>query len=567
MSRTRSPLPFTAYALLLFIASLALFAVLAGFMLHEMQRVKRTAQQQEQQASQEEINRALEVVQADVIALSTRIQDWDEVRQQLQNPVYYSYWQSSRLQHIGLPEYLQAFELYDINGKGLRQGKITDAMLPFDIEPQARSEARFYVLHTEVGELLFYYFPIENNQQLLGFGGFRLDLLQSLRQLNRFRFVEPSTLQLELAINEPVPFAQLSSILRYSGLKMDETNALEHIMEDALWQMGFLIIGLSGLYYVIILILFGFPLKRLILYLNILRQDSSIKEDITASLPCLRVKELEQLRLSLKDYQQQLDSSYHSLALRNEDLAEAIKKAEEANQAKSQFLANMSHELRTPLNAVIGYSDLLMDEALDEGHDNNLEELRQIRSAGMHLLGIINDVLDISKIESGKMTLFSETFNVPQLLKDVQSIIQPSLEKNLNHLEIELDPQLIEMHSDMTKIRQNLCNLLSNASKFAHRDHIVLRVFCQMPQQHAVFEVIDHGIGMSPEQAAQVFNAFTQADSSTTRKYGGTGLGLAITKQFCLMMGGDIEVHSELGTGSCFRMSLPLTLLDAPLEQ
>jgi CheY-like chemotaxis protein len=236
--------------------------------------------------------------------------------------------------------------------------------------------------------------------------------------------------------------------------------------------------------------------------------------------------------------------------------------AEEASRAKSQFLANMSHELRTPLNAIIGYSEMLQEDAEDLGHSDIVPDLEKIRGAGKHLLALINDILDISKIEAGKMELYLETFDIAQLVAEVESTIQPLIEKNKNRLEIFCHPELGTMHADLTKVRQALFNLLSNACKFTEQGTITLTVDRQdetpVRPPHFIFQVRDTGIGMTLGQVQKVFQAFTQADASTTRKYGGTGLGLAITRHFCQMMGGEITVNSKVGEGSTFTIYLPI---------
>jgi signal transduction histidine kinase len=232
--------------------------------------------------------------------------------------------------------------------------------------------------------------------------------------------------------------------------------------------------------------------------------------------------------------------------------------AEEADKAKSQFMANMSHELRTPLNAIIGYSEMLQEVCADDGKDDYVPDLQKIHWAGKHLLALINDILDLSKIEAGKMDLFLEDFQVADVIKEVTSTVQPLVQKNSNTLEI-VGADAGGMHADVTRVRQCLFNLLSNASKFTQKGKITLNVVRdkQGDREWVHFAVTDTGIGMTKEQMEKLFQAFSQADASTTRKYGGTGLGLVISKRFCQMMGGDITVTSEPEKGSTFTMHVP----------
>ena len=234
--------------------------------------------------------------------------------------------------------------------------------------------------------------------------------------------------------------------------------------------------------------------------------------------------------------------------------------AEAANQAKSSFLANMSHELRTPLNAIIGYSEMLQEEMEDLGQDELIPDLGKIHSAGRHLLTLINDVLDISKIEAGKMDLFIEAFDIGSMVSDVVSTIQPLVGKNGNALAVDCAAGIGSMEADLTKVRQTLFNLLSNASKFTHDGTITLTSRRDGPW--IVFAVADTGIGMTAEELDKLFQAFQQADASTTRKFGGTGLGLAISRTFCRMMGGDITVASQPGHGTTFTVRLPAAVTE-----
>jgi signal transduction histidine kinase/DNA-binding response OmpR family regulator len=240
-------------------------------------------------------------------------------------------------------------------------------------------------------------------------------------------------------------------------------------------------------------------------------------------------------------------------------LMEAKQAAEAASRTKSDFLANMSHELRTPLNAIIGYSQMLQEEAGDEGHDDYLPDLAKIENAGTHLLNLINGILDLSKIEAGRMTVFMEKVSVPAVLAEVRGIIDPLAGKNGNKLVIDCASDVGTIDSDITKLKQSLLNLLSNASKFTKDGTVTLTVTRRHNGATDIidFAVTDTGIGMTPEQIAKLFQAFAQADSSTTRKYGGTGLGLAITRHFARMLGGDVTVTSEVGKGSAFTLSLP----------
>ncbi len=255
---------------------------------------------------------------------------------------------------------------------------------------------------------------------------------------------------------------------------------------------------------------------------------------------------------------------------RTAELEEARRRAEAANRTKSQFLANMSHELRTPLNAIIGYSEMLVEEAEETGDEGYVPDLKKIHGSGKHLLGLINDVLDLSKIEAGKMELYLETFDVEAMALDVVTTVKPLMEKNGNTVELRVGPDVGVARADQVKVRQILFNLLSNASKFTESGTVTLeidRAAAPSGTDTLTLSVSDTGIGMTPEQQARLFRAFTQADASTTKRYGGTGLGLAITKRFTEMMGGAIDVESEAGVGTRFTVTLPAVVADrAPAD-
>jgi signal transduction histidine kinase len=240
-----------------------------------------------------------------------------------------------------------------------------------------------------------------------------------------------------------------------------------------------------------------------------------------------------------------------------DEIQEKSRQLAEASQRKSQFLANMSHELRTPLNAIIGVTEMLREDA--EALKQDTEPLDRVLGAGRHLLALINDILDLSKIEAGRMELQLEDFALAPLIDNVVKTIEPLAAKNANQVAVSCDAAIGTLHADQMRLRQALLNLMSNANKFTERGSIT--VHARQAQENGrdwiTIAVADTGIGMTPEQMGKLFQEFSQADASTTRKYGGTGLGLAISKRFCQMMGGDIMVESEPGKGSVFTVRLP----------
>jgi signal transduction histidine kinase/DNA-binding response OmpR family regulator/uncharacterized membrane protein affecting hemolysin expression len=252
------------------------------------------------------------------------------------------------------------------------------------------------------------------------------------------------------------------------------------------------------------------------------------------------------------------------------ELKEREQEADEANRAKSQFLANMSHELRTPLNAVIGITEMLMEDAEEFGQDDFIEPLERISRAGKHLLNLINEILDLSKIEAGKFEMHIESFDLPGLIDEATTTVSPLAEKNGNELTVDCPDDLGVVSADQTRMRQIILNLLSNACKFTENGRVSLVARAEPDDQNPFVSiaVTDTGIGLSPEQIDRLFEEFSQADSSTTRRFGGTGLGLAISRHLARMMGGDIAVESALGEGATFTLRLPrvaaVSSADAP---
>ena len=271
--------------------------------------------------------------------------------------------------------------------------------------------------------------------------------------------------------------------------------------------------------------------------------------DLTRRLPVAGQDELANLT-------ERFNELLAALLLSQRELQQAKDTAEEASQAKSQFLANMSHELRTPLGAIIGYADLIHDASAEQDYEEVHLDAQRIKVAGEHLLNLINAVLDLAKVESGRMTLHKEAIYLPNLLNEVLITMRPALAKNGNQLHQTCDPDLTWLETDPIKLKQILVNLLGNAAKFTKNGQISLRAEREGEVMRLV--VADTGVGIAPEQQARIFQAFIQADSSTTRQYGGTGLGLTISQHFAHLLGGDIALVSEVGRGSTFTVTLPI---------
>lgn len=392
------------------------------------------------------------------------------------------------------------------------------------------------------------------------------------------------------------PKSQLASFGKGGGFgwQLNEIVAAQtiYVPSDQVFQRGQQYLGLTmgifaSIFAAVVLVINRLLKRRVIRPLN---QLTTIARSLTTdTITAEQVREFTSPRITKvaqrEDEPGQLARSFQHMAqevaMREQTLSQAVEQrtaqlaesmktaqqakaqAEEANTTKSKFLANMSHELRTPLNAIIGYSEILVEEITDLNVPSLIPDVQKIHGAGKHLLGLINNILDLSKVEAGKVELFVETFAIAPLMQEITDTLRPLLMKNHNTLVVNCPSDIGTMRSDMTKLRQSLFNLLSNASKFTENGTVTLTVERREPDW-ITFAVSDTGIGMTPEQQAKLFQAFTQADVSTTRKYGGTGLGLVITQQFCKLLGGEIEVESAAGQGTTFTMRLPE---QAPIAQ
>ncbi|NOY82521.1 MAG: response regulator [Kiritimatiellaeota bacterium] len=290
--------------------------------------------------------------------------------------------------------------------------------------------------------------------------------------------------------------------------------------------------------------------------------------EITAALVVEQFQKMEEILRRLEDtvaaereLQKKLSDQLRQAEIRERKLSEARMAADVANRAKSSFLANMSHELRTPLNAIIGYSEMLQEDAEDLGQKSFIPDLKKIHAAGKHLLDLISEVLDLSKIEAGKIELVLEQAEIRSVIDGIVATIQPLIAKNDNRLQVDVADDLGSMKTDITRLRQCVFNLLSNAGKFTRHGVIALQARRENIDgvEWLKVAVSDTGIGMTEEQLGKIFEAFSQADATTSRDYGGTGLGLTITRRLCQMMGGDVTVESTPGKGSTFTILLPVS--------
>jgi len=421
------------------------------------------------------------------------------------------------------------------------RGRIVNAAESLQSDPQVNHNARSAFQ--------------QSMQALLDLGRPNVGLFQlRATELDQQRSANESQLALQKLVNDLE--IQVNALVAAAEHEAADATALT---AGALEDSRYWLIALSCLSLLAaILIVWLFVIRYIVARLRILTASMMAVAGgkLDAEVPTAGADELGDMSRALVIFRENAREIHKA----REEAEKARYEAEAASRTKSSFLANMSHELRTPLNAIIGYSEILREDAVDRGDDSSEADLVKIEAAGKHLLGLINDILDLSKIEAGRMDLHFEDVDLKKLVTDVSALVAPLMSKNGNTFEINVPADIGVMRVDLVKLKQSLINLLSNAAKFT-RDGRVGLVLARRSGADGrdvfTFAVRDSGIGMTPEQIGRLFQAFTQADTTTTRNYGGTGLGLTITRHFCTMLGGDIAVTSKPGEGSVFTITLP----------
>ncbi|MFN7710691.1 MAG: sensor histidine kinase [Holosporales bacterium] len=376
---------------------------------------------------------------------------------------------------------------------------------------------------------------------------------------------QPSDLVFTAPIIQRSPDDQASQLLGHIKVTLSRDRLVEQQRQTVLFGIVISIIimavVMATLYGVLIMVVAN-PLQHMLETIQRITQG-----DLHKRLDAPATREFSELAVAfnkmtsdLSLHTEKLEERSKALEVTVEALEAAKDLAESANQTKSQFLATISHELRTPLNAIIGYGEMLAEDLDTMSRDEVVSDLNKITTSGKHLLSLINDVLDVSKLEAGKMSIYLESVNLYEVVREVTTMTRPCIEKNGNVLEVSLPPDLPQMTTDVTKLRQIMANLLTNAGKFTAQGKIHLSMAIKTRNEESFIEISvkDTGIGMNKEQVDRIFQAFTQADTSTTRRFGGFGLGLTITKEYCHLLAGTIHVLSEPGMGAEFIVHLPL---------
>lgn len=678
--RLRHPSIFT-YGVLALVLGAAVFGGLTLLAITELHALRDTSEEKYRSAAQEEFHSAEAKLLNATDTLAGTFAAWDETRQQINNPTYYSYWRANRAPSANfVPFYFKHIELYDRAGKALATP--LDPIVPAVFDPRLKATT---LTLGESGPVLTRCRALNEEyaaHEVSGYLCISLDFIKGMQAIQSFRYLDIDSIQVFAPVGEHIPLEELLSRTTFSPQSQPALTKMHDLTVDTLSR--FLLAGAAAmlLFLYLLVVPIGRPLRRLSQHIDALHTDGASASAQHRPGP-LSVAELVKAHSSLNDYQNRLEESARTLLESEEQFRSLIenasdviasldtkgfityispsvermlgyspyemlykplvefvhdddkalvdrslkgfsqqpgvlnidefrfrhqdgswvtleatgkiltgkktgciinwrditerKRAQEAlalardqalaaNKAKSSFLANTSHELRTPLNAILGYTEILLEDVHKGDSAGQQEDLTKVHTAAKHLLKLIDEILDLSKIEAGNVGLELETFDVFPLAQEIARTVFPLMQRNHNVLNFHCPEDIGQMYSDPTKLRQVIFNLLSNAAKFTHNGTVTMEVrpHDNNSQRQIDFVVSDTGIGMDSKQQGKIFEPFAQADTSTTRRYGGTGLGLTLCHSFVQLMGGDISVESRPNQGATFTVTLPARMEVAP---
>ncbi|HEY5602418.1 MAG TPA: ATP-binding protein [Gammaproteobacteria bacterium] len=593
------PLSINHYSIGLTVITLALVGCLVLFSNYKVQALNNEANRKNADLAIQELNYAIDQSVLAAARIADSFAQWEETHQQLGNPIYYNFWRTNRAMEANfLQDYFVALELYDRNGEPL--GKQTN----FPAIPKVNnnlSGAFFTANNNRIS--LFYVSDVSldgNPENIYGYVVVDLDFKNVLNKVQKFNQLDYANLQITLDSKNLVPINEIRKYFHYSISPNKEYIALNSLLSDTLLQLAFIsVTSIVGFLYIIIT-LTGKPLAALSLQIDALNNgDHGLLQQNCSGFRL--VMEFNKLRQSLNDYLRQLEKleqvaagdldavilsdkdkeasglmqSFNSivtqlkltmeekdrvsLQLREQadDLRNASEQAMLATRTKSAFLANMSHEIRTPLTAIIGFAESSLDD--DQTMSDRMDSLHTIVKSGRHLLQVINDILDLSKVEANKLDVEIISASLFQIVADVESFVKfQAIAKDVEFAVSYTLPLPLIINTDPMRLKQIILNLCNNAIKFTNDGHVHLNVRSDLVDRTLIFEVMDTGIGLSEQQIGNIFKPFTQADVSTSRKYGGTGLGLSLSKSLCELLGGKISVKSKPDVGSKFTVVIPI---------